>query len=266
LARAGYTGSQSLSAFWAGDSSTSEWGLRQAIIAAQRAAVMGFSLWGADIGGYGIRLDREVLARWIAFGAFTPIMQVGPTENRSLWDMRPNRGTTPSSSPLAPVREAPHRSAELQRRARTDRTRHGRADDPAALSCLPCDRRAWETWKNFSTATTSSSARSAEGQRAMSVYLPEGDWLDVWNPTRLVSGPITVTIDCPMYKIPIFIRPRAATARAMGDLNALWDDSLKRARAKPDLAALAAATTRTCLINPNQSRDHESTKPRKRKP
>jgi alpha-glucosidase (family GH31 glycosyl hydrolase) len=243
MARSGYTGSQSLAAFWAGDSSTSEWGLRQAIIAAQRAAVMGFSLWGTDIGGYGISLDREVLARWIAFGAFTPIMQVGPTENRGLWDMPTEPRYDTELIAIWRLYAKLHTALQNYSVAHALIAREtGVPMIRPLFLAFPDDRRAWDTWEEFFYGDDILvGAIWRKGQRAMSVYLPEGDWLDMWNPTRLVSGPITLTVDCPMYKIPIFIRPRAATARAMGDLNALWDDSLKRAREKPNLAAMAAA-------------------------
>ena len=242
MSRAGYTGSSPLGAFWAGDTKTSEWGLRSAIIAAQRAAVMGFSLWGSDIGGYGSPLDREVLARWIAFGAFTPIMQVGPTENRSLWDMP----ATPSyDTELVAIWRM---YAKLHTALQTYSAQHAQIAHETGVPMIrplfvafPDDRRAWETWEEFLYGNDILvGAVWRKGQRAMSVYLPEGDWLDLWNPTAVITGPTVLSIDCPLWKIPIFIRPHVKTARVLGDVNALWDESLRRAREKPNLAALAA--------------------------
>ena len=54
-----YTGSSSY-VFWGGDIGTQE-GLRASIIAAQRAAVMGYSNWGSDACGYNQQLlEQEV--------------------------------------------------------------------------------------------------------------------------------------------------------------------------------------------------------------
>jgi len=242
MPRAGYTGSPPLGAFWAGDTKTSEWGLRSAIIAAQRAAVMGFSLWGSDIGGYGDPLDREVLARWIAFGAFTPIMQVGPTQNRGLWDMP---GSPGYDTELIAIWRL---YAKLHTTLQPYSVKHAQIAHDTGVPMIrplfvafPDDRRAWEAWEEFMYGDEILvGAIWRKGQREMSVYLPEGDWLDVWNPTYRIAGPATVTVDCPLYKIPLFVRPNVVTTRTIGNLNTLWDDSLNRARTKPDLAALAA--------------------------
>ncbi|MBN2349740.1 MAG: hypothetical protein JXJ22_12915, partial [Bacteroidales bacterium] len=50
--RAGYSGSSKYSGFWGGDIGSPPEGLRAAIIAAQRSAIIGFPIWGSDIGGY----------------------------------------------------------------------------------------------------------------------------------------------------------------------------------------------------------------------
>jgi alpha-glucosidase (family GH31 glycosyl hydrolase) len=87
--RAGYTHSSRYATFWGGDIATSHEGLRAAIIASQRAAIMGFPIWGSDIGGYWQgSMTSELTCRWLAFGCFNPLMEFGPTENRGPWDMK----------------------------------------------------------------------------------------------------------------------------------------------------------------------------------
>ena len=69
--RAGYTGSSRYGGFWGGDIGSPPEGLRAAIIAVQRSAINGYPIWGSDIGGYWQSdLDREICARWLAFGCF----------------------------------------------------------------------------------------------------------------------------------------------------------------------------------------------------
>ena len=88
MPRAGYTGSTRYGVFWGGDIASPPEGLRTAIIALLRSSIIGYPVWGSDIGGYwGGELDREVTARWLAFGAFSPLMEVGPTEDKGLWDL-----------------------------------------------------------------------------------------------------------------------------------------------------------------------------------
>ena len=44
--------------------------------------------WGSDTCGYTQPLlEQEVCARWLAFSAFTPIMEVGPTRNVGFWNL-----------------------------------------------------------------------------------------------------------------------------------------------------------------------------------
>src|SRR4029453_7378371 len=59
----------------------------------QRAAFMGIPIWGSDVGGDYQFKDREVFARWIEFGAFSGIMEIGGTATlidpgtHAPWDM-----------------------------------------------------------------------------------------------------------------------------------------------------------------------------------
>ncbi len=88
MPRAAYTGSAPYGVFWGGDVHGTQEGLRASIIGVQRAAVMGYPIWGSDTCGYNRQLmQQEVCARWLAFSAFTPIMEVGPTRNTGFWNL-----------------------------------------------------------------------------------------------------------------------------------------------------------------------------------
>lgn len=240
LPRAGYTGSQSLAAFWSGDLPTSMWGLRDAIVAAQRAAVMGYSNWGSDIGGYAGLLDREITARWIEFGCFTPIMEVGPTASRAPWDMP----TDPAydTELIAILRTF----SIVHQRLQSYTAQYAQIAHDTGVSIVrpmfvefPDDSQAWERWDEFFYGEdVLVGAVWQKGERQMPMYFPAGSWRDAWNPTDVVHGPQTVTVDTPLERIPLYVR--ATSALNLGDLPALWSDSLSRASRKPDLAALAA--------------------------
>ena len=87
MPRAAYTGSSAYGVFWGGDVAGTEYGLRAEIIAAQRNAVDGYPNWGTDTCGYTLLVEQEICGRWLAFSAFTPIMEVGPTRNLGFWDL-----------------------------------------------------------------------------------------------------------------------------------------------------------------------------------
>ena len=81
--RSGWTGAARCSVnVWGGDPTT-VWGfdgLRSAVTQALTIGMSGVARWGSDIGGYnsfgtGERLTRELLDRWIQFGAVSGVMR-----------------------------------------------------------------------------------------------------------------------------------------------------------------------------------------------
>ena len=88
MPRGAYTGSSRYGVFWGGDIGGTQEGLRASIVAVQRSSVMGYPSWGSDTCGYNQQLmEQEVCSRWIAFSAFTPIMEIGPTRNLAFWSL-----------------------------------------------------------------------------------------------------------------------------------------------------------------------------------
>ena len=44
------------------------------------------------------------------------------------------------------------------------------------------------------------------GQRERVVYIPSGEFVDYWNPNTTYSGPITINVNTPLDKMPVFIK------------------------------------------------------------
>ncbi|MGD8780205.1 MAG: glycoside hydrolase family 31 protein [Ignavibacteria bacterium] len=240
LPRAGYTGSSRYGVFWGGDIGSPQEGLRCAIIALQRSSVIGFPIWGSDTGGYWQGdLDREILARWLAFSCFCPLMEVGPTEDRGLWDMK----------------KEPNYDSEVLAIWRTYAKIHTKIVDYSYMlakeaheSGMPIVRplfmeepdeiSALENWQTFLYGhDILVSAIWQKGQTVQKVYLPGGDeWYDAWDPQKVYDGGQVVDIEVPLFKIPIFIRRGADID--LGDLNKLYEESLKIVSIKPDLSKL----------------------------
>ncbi len=135
MPRAAYTGSSAFGVFWGGDIGGTEYGLRAEIIAVQRAAVMGYPNWGSDTCGYNQQsADTEVCGRWLAFSCFTPIMEVGPTQNRAFWDFHTppyyDRGIDRHLAALCAVA---HPAGRLQFRPGQTRPRDRDADCPPVV-------------------------------------------------------------------------------------------------------------------------------------
>lgn len=243
MPRAGYTGSSKYAVFWGGDTGAgfrkaSPEALRSAIISLQKASVIGFPIWGSDTGGYTDISDHELTARWLAFSCFCPIMEVGPTENRGFWDLT----------------EEPHYNKELIAVWRLYAKLHTLLMDYsyqqaklAAKTGMPIVRplfltfadqpQSWQDWQTYMYGPDILvSAVWEKGKSQQSLYLPAGQsWVDAWD-RKVYSGGQTITIDTPVYKMPIFIRQGSAIK--LGDLNRLYRESSKIASKKPNLRKL----------------------------
>ncbi len=247
MPRAGYTGSSRYGVFWGGDIGSPAEGLRAAIIALQRNAIIGFPIWGSDTGGYWQgALDREVCARWLAFSCFCPIMEVGPTEDRGLWDMK----------------NEPHYDAELIAIWRLYAKLHTKLMDysyacaqnarengvpivrPLFLA-YPEQKQAWEDWQSYLYGPDILVSPIWEKvTEKHSVYLPASEeWVDAWDTNKIYKGGQAVIVDTPLHKIPIFIRRGAEVAKVIGDLPELYKESLAIAKNKPDLKKLEKAAS-----------------------
>ncbi len=219
IARPGYTGTQRYAIFWGGDIPGSEsfglgpgtdLGLRSAIISQQRAAFMGFPIWGSDTGGYYEFKDREVFARWLEFSAFSGIMEIGGTGNHAPWNM-----------PTQPQYD--QELIDIYRRYTQLRvTLHDyivRTAQQAAVGLPmvrplvffdrsdPTVRDLWDQYLFGPDLLVAPVWKS--GQRSRSVYFPRGTWVSYWNRAEQYQGPSTTTLDTPLGTIPVFMRAGA---------------------------------------------------------
>ena len=72
-----------------------------------------------------------------------------------------------------------------------------------------------------------------------SLYLPASEeWVDAWDTNKVYEGGQKITIDTPLYKIPIFIRKGAEVVKVFEDTQKLYDESLAIAKNKPNLKEL----------------------------
>ena len=242
MPRAGYTGSARYAVFWGGDIGGTQEGLRASIIAVQRAAVMGYPNWGSDTCGYNQQLmEQEVCGRWLAFSAFTPIMEVGPTRNVAFWNL-------PRDPAYDDVLIAVWRLyARLHQRLQDYSYRQARLAHDTGLPIVrpmfladPGQPAAWKNWWTYEYGPDLVVSPIWEkGKRTQQVYLPAGaEWRDAWHPEKTYRGGQTIETPAELHQIPLFIRVGATLP--IGDLNREWQESAEIARKRPDLKALEA--------------------------
>ncbi len=240
IPRAGYTGSSKYSGFWGGDIGSPPEGLRAAIVALQRSAIIGFPIWGSDIGGYWQGdLDREVCTRWLAFGCFNPIMEFGPTEDRAPWNMKEEPYYDVELIAIwrlyAKIYEAlssySHNLAKEANETGMPIVRPLFLEFPEQKDC-------WNDWQTFLYGPDILvSAIWQKGTGSHSCYLPAGSkWRDAWDTKIMYDGGQYIEVETPLYKIPIFLREK--TEIDLGNLHSLYQESLEIARNIPNIPDL----------------------------
>ncbi len=250
MPRGAYTGSSSAAVFWGGDIGGTPEGLRASIIAVQRSAVMGYPNWGSDTGGYNQQtMDSDMYARWLAFSAFTPIMEVGPTRNLGFWNLPAPH--TPSYD--APVIAAWRLYARLHDRLADYSYAQGveaaKSGTPIVRPLFLVEPGAPAAWSNWWTYLYGPDILVSpvweKGKREQQVYLPTGTkWRDVWQADKVYDGGQTITVKADLHQLPIFVRDGAPVTKVIGDLNREWTESVEIAAKRPDLKTLDAEVKR----------------------
>jgi alpha-glucosidase (family GH31 glycosyl hydrolase) len=219
--RAGFTGSQSHGAFWAGDEDSTWPALRASLTAGLTAAACGVVYWGWDLAGFSGPLpDAELYLRAAGLSAFLPIMQYHSEFNHH---RRPSRDRTPwnvaevtGDDRVLPVfREF----AQLRRRLKPYLAAQARRAIDTGWPLLrslalvhPHDPASWQHPYQYLLGDDLLVAPVVEpGVERMPVYLPPGRWVDVWNCTREHGGR-TVEVRTPIDRVPVWCRQQSWTA------------------------------------------------------
>ncbi len=235
-----YTGSAQFGGMWAGDIRGEPYAFRAALIALQRCAVMGYPIWGADIGGYR-GFHRETAMKWLGFGCFSPIMEVGPTENRGFWN---NAGAPDyDTAMIATWRLYSKTRMKLVPYIKQLALEANEKGTPVARPLFieyPDQPEAWKDWQTYLFGRDILvSVIWEEGKFEQDVYLPEGEiWIDAWTHNEN-SGGQYIKVKTEPYQIPLFIRKGSPVD--LGDLNALYNESFQIASGKGNLSELEAS-------------------------
>lgn len=225
--RVQYTGSARYGAMWAGDTDNSAEGLRSALIAMQRCAVMGYPVWGSDAGGYPQQLDREVTVRWLGFACFSPIMEVGPTNNRGFWGLNGEPGYDNElmaawrfySKLRMSLVDYIHDLAKLARETGTPLAR------PLFLE-YPEQEESWKDWRTYKLGDDLLISVIWEtGKTSQKVYLPAGEtWINLWDGQEYDGGQY-LEVDAPLYQTPVFLRK--GSSLVLPDFSELYAESVE---------------------------------------
>ena len=233
FSRAGHTGAGAFPAHWAGDENSTWEAFRRSIVAGLSAGLSGIPFWGWDIAGFSEDLPTaELYLRAMAMAAFCPIMQYhseytppgAPSKDRTPWRVQEHSGDE-RVIPLARhfarlrmallpylVREAVHSAASGEPMLR------------AMLLDHPDDPQCWQLADQYRLGRDLLVAPvTAEGVSSRRLYLPAGEWHDLWSGAATAGGR-WVEVAAPLDRIPVFVRAGAILPLQLGPGQQLGDD------------------------------------------
>ena len=215
FSRAGFTGAGAVPCHWAGDEDSTWEAFRASITAGLTAAVSGIAFWGWDIAGFSGEIPTvELWARATAMGALCPIMQ---------YHAEYNHGRTPSNDRTPwnlAERHHDERATTIYRRYAHLRERLlpyicEQADLTVATGIpvmrpLFVDHPGPHAWNHPYQYMFGDDLLVApvcwEMTNDLDVYLPAGDWVDVWT-GNIVAGNRVISQPVPIDRIPVYARP-----------------------------------------------------------
>lgn len=217
FSRAGTSGAQGNSIFWAGDQASTFGAFQEAVRAGISAGQSGVPFWSWDLAGFtGSFPSSELYLRSTAMATFSPIMQYhsekaspSPSEARTPWNVQARTGDTsviPTFRKFANVRMnlVPYLYTEARNSSNTG---------------LPLMQAMGIQYGSDATAAAQDQQYmfgrqllvapiTAQGASSKNVYLPAGEWYDFWNGGR-AQGPGTKTYFAGTDSIPVYAKAGA---------------------------------------------------------
>ncbi len=221
FSRSGFAGSQPHGVFWAGDEDSTWEAFRSSVTAGLTAASCGIVYWGWDLAGFsGPVPDAELYLRAAAASTFMPVMQYHsefnhhqlPLRDRTPWYVAETTGderVVPVFRRFAQLRErlVDYLAASAAETVATDRPlmRPLFFDHPDAAG-------SWDHPHQWLLGPDLLVSPVLEpGARTWPVWLPPGEWVDVWTGDP-VAGDQVVERDVPIDVVPVYCRSTAWSA------------------------------------------------------
>ncbi len=205
--RAGWTGTPATGVgVWASDEIPDYSGVRDAIRSLASLGASGFALAGSDIGGYGsgtgqLILTPQVFERWTQLGAISPIMEIGGADRAAtFWKLGAQATAIARGSILLHYDLFPYLYALARASARTGQP----ILQPLGLA-YPHDEQAWAHDLELMVGRNLLAAPVTSAARTVSVYLPAGRWIDLFD-GRVVTGGRVVRRTTPLREFPLYLR------------------------------------------------------------
>ncbi|MBQ4620059.1 MAG: glycoside hydrolase family 31 protein [Clostridia bacterium] len=232
LIRCAWAGSQKYGALaWSGDVQSNFETFKRQVVAGLNMGMAGIPWWNADIGGFfmgDIRDEKfhELLMRWFAFAAFSPVMRLhgdrNPHDKPALVSSSGKECCASGADNevwsygekvekvLRKYIDLRYRIKPYTKRLMQEAHENGAPVMRPVFYNFPADKKAWDVNDAYMYGPDVLVAPIFEaGAIKRNVYLPEGaNWIDMQS-QKIYAGGQAVCADAPMDVIPVFVREGA---------------------------------------------------------
>jgi alpha-glucosidase len=204
LTRAGFSGIQRYSAVWTGDNVATDEHMMLGVRMLNSMGLAGIAFCGYDVGGFVGDANPKLFARWISLGAFSPFFRGHSMVN--------SRDSEPWSFGEE-VEEISRNYIKLRYRlmpylysAFYEATQTGMPVNRSLAITHPFDAKVYQgNYQHQYYFGASLLIAPVESYKELTkVYLPEGNWYQLFDDTRVMSGEHIA--ECPVDKLPVFVK------------------------------------------------------------
>jgi alpha-D-xyloside xylohydrolase len=209
-------------AVWNGDSDNNlANGMSDSLKQLLRMGAIMISMVGSDTGGYNGTPNKDTFARWIAFNAHAPMMEVLLGPNRTPWNAPFLTGANATPPTLTSVftkwTQEHHDFIPYTRSAMYNATQTGLPVMRMLPMIYPNDATVADMYNEYMFGDALLVAPIfVANATSRSVYLPAGNWTDYNDKTTRFTGPTTISAAAPLDVIPRYVKAGAIVPR--GDI------------------------------------------------
>jgi len=204
LTRAGFSGIQRYSAVWTGDNEATDDHMLLSARMVTSMGLSGISFTGPDIGGFMGNPPKELYARWLSLGVYTPFFR-----NHSAWDTKAKEPWSFGTDILNLSIDIISRRYKLLPYLYSEFYQSSINGMPVARSLAinyTFDEKIylWEYQNQYLFGSSILVAPVSSNQKFTKVYLPDGDWYRM-STDELFKGRKEIIIDAPLNDLPVFV-------------------------------------------------------------
>ena len=185
----------------------------------------GLNYFGSDIGGFTGTPTDELYVRWFQFGAFCPVFRAHGMDSKPV---APYEFDLFVQDHCRNMMKLHYRLLPYEYTMARETFDTGIPMDRALPLAFPSDTNGFINGSQFMFGSNIMVAPvSTQGAGSRSVYLPAGNWIDLWGGQAL-TGPVTTNWAAPISQIPAFYRDNSITPLGPYVQSSQFDDGTVR--------------------------------------